>query len=115
MGLCPPLAPVQNHFFYIFILFIYLYIIYYIKQTCQINPAKNAPKKPKNVATSGHSNINAASTANIPKVFHNVSIAHGVEPPVNLHAVGWGLTGVYPCAVGGGSRGFTPVQKIETF
>ena len=44
---------------------------------CQINPA-SAP-----VDTNGHSNTNAASTANTPKVFHNASTARGVEPPVS--------------------------------
>ena len=38
--------------------------------------------------TNGHSNINVALTANIPKVFHNVSIARGVEPHVNPLAYG---------------------------
>jgi hypothetical protein len=32
-----------------------------------------------------------------------------VGPHANLHAVGWGLTGVYPCAVGGVLQGVTPV------
>ena len=90
-GVYPCLKPL----FSLYILFIYLYIIYYIKHICQINPAHaHAPAKPKPDATNGHSNINAASTANIRKVFHNVSIARGVEPPVSPPAYG---TGVNPC------------------
>ena len=54
--------------------FLFLYYLY----KCQTKPA----------ATNGHSNINAASIANTPKVFHKDSIARGVEPPVNPPAYG---------------------------
>ena len=84
-------VPCLKQLFSLYILFIYLYIIYYIKHICQINHAlAHAPAKPKPDATNGHSNINAASTANIRKVFHNVSIARGVEPPVSPPAYGTG-------------------------
>ncbi len=74
--------PFFLYFYYLLYLFpifyfIFLYLIYiytYIHK-CQINPA---PAKPKPATTNGLSNINAASIANTPKVFHNASTVNTV-------------------------------------